>query len=112
MVHETYTGIIKDYVIGIEHDLKSVTTNEGHDLVKDSIMGQVKRLADIATQNNEFLVMMMDEFLTMLENQHDIVHIGEYDTWERIPHEQLMKDFNTYLKWGLDAPFHFDDGDQ
>ena len=56
--------------------------------------------------------MMMDEFLTMLENQHDIVHIGEYDVWERIQHEQLMKDFNTYLKWGLDAVDHFDDGDQ
>ncbi len=54
----------------------------------------------------------MDEFLTMLENQYDIVHIGEYDTWERIPREQLMKDFNTYLKWGLDAVAHFDDGDK
>lgn len=109
MIHEKYTGKIKDYVIGIEHDLESVTANEGHDLVKDSIIAQVKRLADIATHNNEFLIMMMDEFLTMLENQHDIVHIGEYDTWERIPHEQLMKDFNTYLKWGLDAVDHFDD---
>ncbi len=42
MIHETYTGKIKDYVIGIEHDLKSVTANESHDLVKDSIMGTDK----------------------------------------------------------------------
>lgn len=109
MKHENYTGKIKDYVFGIEHDLKSVTANEGHDLVKNSIVEQAKRLADIATHNNEFLIMMMDEFLTMLENQHDIVHIGEYDVWERIPHEQLMKEFNTYIKWGLDAVDHFDE---
>lgn len=109
MKHENYTGKIKDYINGIEHDLANVTVNEGHDLVKDSILGQAKRLADIAIHNNEFLVMMMDEFLTIMEDYHDIVHIGEYDTWERIPHEQLIKEFNVYLKWGLDAVHHFDD---
>ena len=109
MAHETYTGKIKCYVDGIEHDLSNVTANEGHVLVKDSIMEQARRLADIATHNNEFLVMMMDEFLTVMEDYHDIVHIGEYDTWERISHEQLMKEFNVYLRWGLDAIDHFDD---
>ena len=112
MVHETYTGKIKDYVDGIERDLTNVTANEGHDLIKDSILEQAKRLADIATHNNEFLLMMMDEFFTMMEDRHDIVHIEEYDTWERIPHGQLMKEFNVYLKWGLDAVSHFNDEEE
>ena len=109
MVHETYTGKIKDYVNGIECDLTNVSANEGHALVKDSILGQDKRLADIATQSNEILVMMMDEFLTMMENRHNIVDFREYDCWDVISHEQLMKEFNLYLNWGLDAINHFDD---
>lgn len=104
MMHENYTGRIGDYINGIERDLTNVTANEGHDLVKDSILEQAKRLADIAVHNNKFLIMMMDEFLTIIENYHDTVHSGEC-----IPHEQLMKEFNVYLKWGLDAVDHFDD---
>lgn len=94
MKHENYTGKIKDYVNGVEHDLENVAANEGHDLVKISILEQVKRLADIATHNSKFLVTMIDEFLTMTEKRH---------------HEQLMKEFNIYLKWGLDAVDHFDE---
>lgn len=104
MIHENYTGKIKDYVNGIERDLANVTENEGHDLVKASILEQAKRLADFATHNNKFLVMMMDEFLTVMEDYNDSVHIREH-----IPHEQIMKKFNVYLKWGLDAVDHFDD---
>lgn len=109
MKHENYTGKIKDYINGIKRDLTNVTANEGHDLVKDSILGQAKRLADIAVHNNEFLVMMMDEFFTMIENRHNVVDFREYDCWDRITHEQLMKEFNVYLKWGLDAVDHFDE---
>ena len=111
MVHETYTGKIKDYVDGIERDLTNVTANEGHDLIKDSILEQAKRLADIATHNNEFLLMMMDEFFTMMEQRHSIIHLREYDCWDTVPHNQLMKEFSIYLKWGLDAVNHFDDGE-
>ena len=51
-MHEDYPeGRIRDYVNGIGHDLESVTANEGHVLVKDSIMEQAKRLADIAVHN-------------------------------------------------------------
>ena len=54
-IHEEYPeGRIRDYVNGIEHDLESVTANEGHDLVKDSILGQAKRLADIAVHNTRY----------------------------------------------------------
>ncbi len=109
-IHEEYPeGRIRDYVNGVTHDLENVTANEGHDLVKASILEQTKRIADIAVHNNKFLVMMMDEFLIMMEDRHDIVRFGEYDTWKRIPHEQLMKEFNVYLRWGLDAVTHFDD---
>ena len=78
MIHEEYTGKIGSYVEGIEHDLESVIPKEGHDLVKDSIAEQAKRLAD-------------------------------YDCWDRVSHEQLMEEFEIYLKWGLDAVNHFDD---
>ncbi len=109
-IHEDYPeGRIRDYVNGVEHDLERVTANEGHDLVKDSILEQTERLADIAIHNNKFLVMMMDEFFTMMENRHNIVDFREYDCWNAVSHEQLMKEFNVYLKYGLDAINHFDD---
>lgn len=111
MIHEEYTGKIRSYVEGIEHDLESVIPKEGHDLVKDSIAEQAKRLADFATHNNKFLIEMLDEFFTMIENRHNIVDFREYDCWDRVSHEQLMKEFEIYLKWGLDAVAHFDDGD-
>ncbi len=130
MIHEEYTGKIRSYVEGIEHDLESVIPKEGHDLVKDSITEQAKRLADFATHNNKFLIEMMDEFFTMLENRHNVVDFREYDCWNRseaepldlslrqsrrwdvIPHKQLMKEFEIYLKWGLDAVDHFDDKEE
>ena len=54
-IHEEYPeGRIRNYVNGIEHDLESVTANEGHVLVKDSILEQAKRLADIAVHNTKY----------------------------------------------------------
>ncbi len=54
-IHEEYPeGRIRDYVNGVERDLENVTANEGHDLVKDSILGQAKRLANIAAHNTEY----------------------------------------------------------
>ena len=53
-IYENYTGKIEDYVNGIEQDLANVTADEGHDLVKDSILGQAKRLANIAAHNTEY----------------------------------------------------------
>jgi hypothetical protein len=54
-IHEEYPeGRIRDYVNGVEHDLESVTANEGHDLVKVSILEQAKRLADIAVHNTKY----------------------------------------------------------
>ncbi len=54
-IHEEYPeGRIRDYVNGVEHDLENVTANEGHDLVKDSILEQTKRLADIAVHNTKY----------------------------------------------------------
>lgn len=54
-IHEEYPeGRIRDYVNGVEHDLESVTANEGHDLVKVSILEQTKRLADIAVHNTKY----------------------------------------------------------
>ena len=54
IINKNYTGKIKDCINGIEQDLANVTANEGHDLVKDSILGQAKRLANIATHNTEY----------------------------------------------------------
>ncbi len=54
-IHEEYPeGRIRNYINGIEQDLANVTANEGHDLVKDSILGQAKRLADIAVHNTKY----------------------------------------------------------
>ena len=54
-IHEEYPeGRIRDYVNGVEHDLESVTANEGHDLVKVSILEQTKRIADIAVHNTKY----------------------------------------------------------
>ena len=106
MIHDKYTGKIKNYIDGIEQDLVNVTAKEGHDLVKVSIMEQVKRLADIAIHNKDFLIELMDEFLTMLEQRYNVVDSNRENV---VLHEQLMKEFNTYLKWGLDAVDHFDE---
>ena len=105
MVHAVYTGKIKNYIDGIEQDLGNVTANAGHELIKVSIMEQAKRLADIATHNNDFLIDFMDEFLTMLEQRYNVVDFNRENV---VLHEQLMKEFNVYLKWGLDAVDHFD----
>ena len=54
-IHEEYPeGRIRDYVNGVEHDLENVTANKGHDLVKDSILEQTKRIADIAVHNTKY----------------------------------------------------------
>lgn len=53
--HEEYPeGRIRDYVNGVERDLENVTANEGHDLVKVSILEQTKRIADIAVHNTRY----------------------------------------------------------
>ena len=44
-----------------------------------------------------------------MENRHNIVDFREYDCWDVISHEQLMRELNVYLRWGLDAINHFDD---
>ncbi|MBR6158489.1 MAG: hypothetical protein IKQ27_16165, partial [Lachnospiraceae bacterium] len=111
MIHEKYSGKIKSYVDGIARDLENVTANPGHDLVKDSILEQSRRLANHATHDQEFLMELFDEFLTMLEKRHTIVDFREYGGQKRIPHEQVMDEFKTYLTWGLDAVDHFDDKD-
>ena len=90
---------IEDYVNGISHDLENVIPKEGHPLVIDSIKEQARRLGNIATHNNKYLVMMMEEFLPMLEERY---HMD-------VPHMQLMQDFGIYLRYGLDAVDHFDD---
>lgn len=46
---------IKDYVDGVERDLQNVTANDGHPLVKTSIMVQARKLGDIAEHNYKFL---------------------------------------------------------
>ncbi len=54
-MHEEYPeGRIRDYVNGVEHDLENVTANEGHHLVKISILEQTKRIADIAVHNTKY----------------------------------------------------------
>ena len=54
-IHEEYPeGRIRNYVNGVEHDLENVTANEGHDLVKVSILEQTKRIADIAVHNTKY----------------------------------------------------------
>lgn len=94
---------IEDYYNGILRDLEYVEPAEGHPLVKDSIKEQARRLRDAAKSEREYLITIMDEFLGLIENTHDIVKIGEYDTWHRIEHKQLMDEFKLYLDYGLDA---------
>lgn len=94
---------IEDYYNGILLDLEYVEATEGHPLVKDSIKEQARRLLNAAKSEREYLVEMMNEFLGLIENAHDIVNIGEYDTWHRIEHKQLMDEFKLYLDYGLDA---------
>jgi hypothetical protein len=45
---------IEDYIVGIKKDLENVTPNEGHSIVKHSILTQAERLADIAQHNYKF----------------------------------------------------------
>ncbi len=67
MKHENYTGKIKDYINGIEQDLANVTANEGHTLVKDSILEQAKRLADIAVHNTKYRKEWFEEVRSEIE---------------------------------------------
>lgn len=45
---------IEEYIVGIKKDLENVTPNEGHSIVKHSILTQAERLADIAQHNYKF----------------------------------------------------------
>ncbi len=67
MKHENYNGKVKDYINGIEQDLANVTANEGHDLVKDSILGQAKRLANIAVHNTEYRKEWFEEVMNEIK---------------------------------------------
>lgn len=100
---------IDDYLHGIHRDLENVLPKEGHPHIKESIKAQTNRLADIARHNEKYIIQMMDEFLKIMENRHSIVDFRECDCWDVISHEQIIKEFETYLKWGLDAIDHFDE---
>ena len=67
-IHEEYPeGRIRDYVNGVAHDLESVTAKEGHALVKDSILEQTKRLADIAVHNTRYRKEWFEEVRSEIE---------------------------------------------
>lgn len=46
---------IKDYIKGIERDLRNVTANDGHALAKQSILSQVNRLGNIAQNSYKLM---------------------------------------------------------
>lgn len=91
---------VQEYIDGIHRDLENVTPKEGHPYVIPSIKEQVIRLARIADGNRTWYRQFFGEFLEMMEQRHNITTVS---------HEQLMKDFNTFLDYGLDAVDHFDD---
>ena len=67
-IHEEYPeGRIKDYVNGVERDLANVTAKEGHALVKDSILEQTKRLADMAVHNTRYRKEWFEEVRSEIE---------------------------------------------
>ena len=67
-IHEEYPeGRIRDYVNGVEHDLENVTANEGHDLVKVSILEQTKRIADIAVHNTRYRKEWFEEVMSEIK---------------------------------------------
>ena len=88
------------YVDGIYRDLEYVIPKDGHKYVVPSIQEQVDRLAIIADGRRSWYNQFFGEFLEMMEQRHNITTVS---------HEQLMKDFNTFLDYGLDAVDHFDD---
>ena len=91
---------VQEYIDGISRDLEKVTPKEGHPHVIPSIKEQVIRLARIADGNRTWYREFFGEFLEMMEQRHNITTVS---------HEQLMKDFNIFLDYGLDAVDHFDD---
>lgn len=63
-IHEEYPeGRIRTYVNGVEHALENVTANKGHDLAKDSILEQTKRIADIAVHNAKYRKEWLEEVM-------------------------------------------------
>lgn len=92
----------QQYVDGINRSLKNVIPKEGHAFAISSILEQVDRLARIAEGDRSWYREFFGEFLEMMERRHNITTVS---------HEQLMKDFNTFLDYGLDAVDHFDDKD-
>ncbi len=67
-IHEEYPeGRIRDYVNGVERDLENVTANKGHDLVKDSILEQTKRIADIAVHNTKYRKEWFEEIVSEIK---------------------------------------------
>ena len=56
---------IQDYVNGVERDLNHITPHEGHPHIKQSIMLQVRRLADIAEHNQKYLRPIAEDILEL-----------------------------------------------
>ena len=92
----------QQYVDGINRALENVIPKEGHAFAVSSIREQVNRLARIAEGDRVWYKEFFGEFLEMMEHRHNITTVS---------HDQLMKDFNTFLDYGLDAVDHFDDKD-
>lgn len=93
--------LIQEYVDGISRGLEKVTPKDGRAIVVRSIKEQVNRLARMADGNRDWYKEFFGEFLEMMEQRHNITTVS---------HEQLMRDFDTFLDYGLDAVDHFDDG--
>lgn len=70
---------IEDYIVGIKKDLENVTPNEGHSIVKHSILTQAERLADIAQHNYKFHKNnLMKEIMELAEFHSVYVPIDNY----------------------------------
>lgn len=94
---------IKDYVDGIERDLQNVTANDGHPLVKKSILVQARKLGDIAEHNYKFLKEGMIDEIEELARFHaadvPVVHgDGTKSTDKMISMEELGKILCMVLK--------------
>ena len=63
---------IEDYIVGIKKDLENVTPNEGHSIVRHSILTQAERLADIAQHNYKFHKNNLMEEIVELAEFHSV----------------------------------------
>lgn len=95
---------IKDYRTGIERDLQYVIPMDGHPLVKDSIMNQGNRLADIAENNHKYKMEMMSDFFDDFTKVHHIVDYDEEgfigDATD-ISKEQFLQEFENWIRNGV-----------